>query len=275
MTNILLFTSFLLMFVSLASSFRSISLKFNKNRLQKLKLIENDDLDSLKVDITKLSDKERQRIELINKVTKEADDFALAAGFDVNNSKNERLKSLNDDNSVTKSVQETKWSGQSDVEETFKSSNTWKDLFDRKLLAFGDVSALLLFVIIGRQSHAEGIDILNVLTTAAPFVFSWLVVSPLVGSYSRDATSSSNSIPIKTLKGWAVSMPFALAIRGLLKGAIPPTPFIIVSLIATYIVLVAWRYLYVVAFGETSDDEYKKAGFFEVFKMIGSLIRRW
>ena len=67
----------------------------------------------------------------------------------------------------------------------------------------------------------------------------------------------------------------ALSIRGLLKGAIPPTPFIIVSLISTYVLLCLWRFSYVVLVGETSDKEYKTAGFLEVFKMVGTLMKRW
>ena len=75
--------------------------------------------------------------------------------------------------------------------------------------------------------------------------------------------------------GWIASITTALSIRGLIKGSIPPVPFIIVSLIATYVLLSLWRCLYVAAFGGTSDEEYKKSGFLEIFKMVGSLIKRW
>jgi hypothetical protein len=77
------------------------------------------------------------------------------------------------------------------------------------------------------------------------------------------------------LGGWAVSVPVGLAIRGALKGDIPPTPFIIVSMVATLAFLSVWRFLFVSLIGSTSDEEYREAGFFEVFKMIGTLVRRW
>jgi hypothetical protein len=41
------------------------------------------------------------------------------------------------------------------------------------------------------------------------------------------------------------------------------------------VLLTLWRVLFVSAVGETSDEEYRKAGSFEIFKMIGTLIRRW
>jgi hypothetical protein len=63
--------------------------------------------------------------------------------------------------------------------------------------------------------------------------------------------------------------------RGISKGVVPPTPFILVSLVATFTLLFLGRALYVLSFGNTSDDEYRSAGFFEVFKMVGSLVKRW
>jgi len=72
-----------------------------------------------------------------------------------------------------------------------------------------------------------------------------------------------------------VSLPLALCLRGLLKDGIPPVPFIIVSMISTFVLLTIGRSLYILSVGSTSDEEYKSAGFFEVFKMVGTLIKRW
>jgi hypothetical protein len=77
------------------------------------------------------------------------------------------------------------------------------------------------------------------------------------------------------LPAWAVSIPLALAMRGAIKGAVPPLPFIVVSMVSTYVLIALWRQLYIAATGETSDGEYKKAGFLEVFKMLSALLRRY
>ena len=138
-----------------------------------------------------------------------------------------------------------------------------------------DVLALLTFAAIGRSNHGEGIDIASLLGTAAPFIGSWLLISPLLGSYTRDATKSRNGIPIALLPSWLVSVGLALAVRGLLTGAVPPVPFIIVTLVSTLGLLSVYRYGYIALVGETSDEEQRKAGALEVFKMVGSLIKRW
>lgn len=223
-------------------------------------------MDALKVDVTKLSPSEQERLAFINKLTQEADDFARAAGFNVDKESDETTE---------KAIMDTNWSGQSDVEVTRLSTNTWSDLISRPALAFGDIASLTGFAIGGRLAHSEGINPLELFLTAAPFIFSWLFISPLLGAYSRDATSSRSNIPVKLLPAWGASIPVALVIRGLIKGYVPPTSFIFISLTVTFTAIFIWRNFYISAFGETNDKEYRDAGFLEVFKMIGTLIKRW
>lgn len=224
------------------------------------------EFDALKVDESKLSPSEVERLQFIQKLSLEADEIVKAAGLGIESS---------DSDMVDRAIRDTKWSGQSDVEETRLSKNNWSDLVSRKGLAAGDLLALLTFAAIGRSNHGEGLDIASIVTTAAPFVLSWFLVSPFLGSYSRGATSSKGGAPVGLLAGWAVSMPIALGLRGIIKGDVPPTPFIVVSMVATLTILSMWRVLYVSLAGETSDKEYKSAGAFEVFKMIGTLVKRW
>lgn len=106
-------------------------------------------------------------------------------------------------------------------------------------------------------------------------MLSWLVISPFLGAYSRAATRSLTGIPAGIVIPWGISVSTALVIRGLVKGAVPPTPFIVVSLVSTLLLLSMGRFLYLSLIGVTSDDETKSAGFLEVFKMVGSLIKRW
>lgn len=240
----------------------SYSKKISSLNLKRDNSLTSEELDALKLDKNKLSPEDNERLEYIRKVTAEADELAAEAGFRV-------------DEAVDKPIEDTNWSGQSSLEITRASSNSWSDLLSRKVLVSGDIIAFLLFAVVGRGRHGEDIDVLDVLITASPFIFSWLAISPFFGAFSREATESKAAVPSKIIAGWAASVPVALAIRGVIKGYIPPTPFIVVSLIATYVSLVLWRLLYVLAFGETSNSEYRQAGFLEVFKMVGTLIKRW
>lgn len=231
-----------------------------------------DDMESIRLDESRVSDEERERLERIRRLTKEANEFAKDAGFVIE----EDDEDFDPDDFGTEiAVKDTNWSGQSDLDTVTPSTNSWGDMGSRTGLVFADVAALITFAAIGRSNHGEGVDILALLGTAAPFVVSWLLLSPLLGTYSREATSSKGGIPVKIAPGWLVSVALALAIRGTLKGAIPPTPFIVVSMVSTFGLLSAYRYLYISLVGETSDDEKRSAGALEVFKMVGSLIKRW
>jgi hypothetical protein len=80
---------------------------------------------------------------------------------------------------------------------------------------------------------------------------------------------------VKTLlPAWALSMPVAIALRSAAKGELPPLPFVAVSMIATGVILTAYRAAYVVI-NPTSTAEYKKGGVLDAFKMITTLLRRW
>eukprot|EP01038_Epipyxis_sp_PR26KG_P013062 gene13062-17506_t len=248
------------------NSFDYFSFARNKYYGGLLLATNDDELDQLRINESTLSDSEKDRLNRIKKISLEADEMIKAAGFNILDQ---------DEDEVQKSIKETQWSGQSNAEQITLSTNTWNDLKSRFGLAVGDVSALVAFASIGRNNHGEGLDLVGLSNTAFPFVFSWLLISPLLGAYARSATATKGSIISGLLPGWSASLFGALAIRGLLKGSIPPVPFVIVSLTATFVLLYAWRWIYISVFGETADGEFKKAGAFEVFKMIGTLIKRW
>ena len=142
---------------------------------------------------------------------------------------------------------------------------------DRPILATVDTMSLLLFAAIGKSSHSSdsdvgGIDddnIVGILYTALPFVVAWLTTSPLTGIYSPDTNqqirlvndngddnNDNSSLLVTTAtsigKGWAVAIPLGIGLRGTMKGYVPPMPFVIVTLIATFVILVGMRILYTV-----------------------------
>lgn len=185
------------------------------------------------------------------------------------------IQEQNEQDDYEKPIRETQWSGQSNAEENRISSKSFADILSRPALAAGDLGSLLVFASIGRSNHGEALDLGSVLYTALPFIIGWVALSPFLGAYTRQATASQGEVAAGLLPAWIVGISTGLALRGFLKGDIPPTPFILVSFAATFTLLFLWRCLFIAAFGETSDGEYKKAGFLEVFKMVGTLIKRW
>jgi hypothetical protein len=204
-------------------------------------------------------------IDIVDKLNAEADQFAIAGG----------LMDAEEEEPIEKAVRDTNWSGQSTMEEVTRSQSNWNDLLTRKGLAVVDMMALLAFAAVGRSSHNEGFNIVADITTAAPFVASWLLLSPFLGTYTRAATASYKSVAGRLLPGWAVCMPVGLTVRGLSRGAVPPVPFVVVSLIATYLALLLGRCAYVLLAGSTSEEEQRSAGLLELLPMVSTLMRRW
>jgi hypothetical protein len=119
---------------------------------------------------------------------------------------------------------------------------------DRPLLAAIDVAALTVFSAVGKASHsADGsLDILAVATVAFPFAASWLVTSPFTGIFAPDDRSDNlvKDVFFKTAKGWIFAIPLGCVLRGVIKGYAPPIPFVIVTMIATLVILSGCRILF-------------------------------
>jgi hypothetical protein len=70
----------------------------------------------------------------------------------------------------------------------------------------------------------------------------WFSTGSLLGAYGRGAQDGYVApAALAAVKTWAVATPLSLAIRGLIKGYIPPTPFIVVSFGVTGALLIGWR----------------------------------
>ena len=122
---------------------------------------------------------------------------------------------------------------------------------DRPVLAAVDVVALLGFAAVGKASHsADGsLDIGAVASVAFPFVTSWLLTSPLTGVYTEDAKDGNvvSESFLKAAKGWIIAVPLGIALRGVIKGYVPPLPFCIVTMIATLVIVGGARVLFAFA----------------------------
>jgi len=124
-------------------------------------------------------------------------------------------------------------------------SNPYSALLDRPLLAAIDFLSLALFAALGKASHAPdgSVDLASLLATAFPFFAAWFGIAPLLGCYDADATSKEKTLET-SLKGWILAVPAGCALRGWIKGYLPPLPFVIVTMVSTLLILGGARFAY-------------------------------
>lgn len=132
--------------------------------------------------------------------------------------------------------------------EGFLMTTTTATPLDRPLLAAVDAAALLGFAAVGKASHSTtdgSLDVFAVLSVALPFLLAWFATSPLTGVYQPTPKTLDSNLAVTTVRqvapGWAVAIPLGCVLRGLIKGYVPPTAFVIVTLIATLVILTLAR----------------------------------
>jgi hypothetical protein len=137
---------------------------------------------------------------------------------------------------------------------------------DKPVLAVLDLVVLLVFAGIGKASHASdgSLDLLAIGITAFPFIVSWFATSFFTGVYGPiddddDEQWLQSSSFQQTLQGWIVAIPLGCVGRGLIKGYIPPAPFVIVTMVATLVMLGATRSAYQFVTSRTAEKEKEQA----------------
>jgi hypothetical protein len=110
------------------------------------------------------------------------------------------------------------------------------------LLGIGDAIVFLVFAFIGITSHKEAVDPIKVVTTAAPFALGWFIVAPFVGAFSRKKTAEPRMMALYTVLAWLPSLVLGMTFRGItVDRQVPPSSFIVITLIANTIFLLIWR----------------------------------
>jgi divalent metal cation (Fe/Co/Zn/Cd) transporter len=155
---------------------------------------------------------------------------------------------------------------------------------DTLILAGGDIGALITFATIGRMSHGESLAVVELFGTAGPFILGWVGASMLfTGGYGKNAIES----PLKTTAAtWATGIPAGLLVRSLVKGHLPETTFIMVSMAFTGVILVGWRSVFVRWIAKPLDSslsaadqlkkrQNKRGNPFEFISLLLSLVKRW
>ena len=171
---------------------------------------------------------------------------------------------------------EESWGGVAQVDRTTLGPSV--GLPQRIILATGDVTVLTVFAAIGRASHHEALSVLDALGTAAPFIVGWVAASTLLGGYSKNAIET----PVKTAaSAWITGIPAGLLVRSLLKGHLPETTFVAISMAFTGIFLFGWRSAYAkFVAGEAGEASARarsnrRGNPLEFLSLLASLTKRW
>jgi hypothetical protein len=112
------------------------------------------------------------------------------------------------------------------------------------LLIAGDLAIFVVFVLVGRETHAAGDPnlIINVLPTLLPFVLIWFLVAIPMGVLRPDVYRVVQLTTIRTLAAWIIAGPIAIYVRALLlsRTAIP-WQFVAVTIGLNAVLLLTWH----------------------------------
>lgn len=97
-----------------------------------------------------------------------------------------------------------------------------------------DVVLVLVFVLIGRSSHAEGITPAGVLGTAWPFLVGLAAGWALTRTWRRPFALAPG------LTVWAATVAVGLLLRALSGGGVQPG-FVVVTAVVLAVFLLGWR----------------------------------
>jgi Protein of unknown function (DUF3054) len=168
------------------------------------------------------------------------------------------------------------------VERTSKDFETPTSLTKAIKLAAGDTLALLIFATIGRVSHHEALTLASSFETALPFFIGWFATAPFLGGFGKDAQGGDVGAAVgAAAKSWIVAVPVSILIRSLLRGYVPDKAFIIVSFVATAVLLFSLRAAQAAVTPESKDcsssgsRRNKRGNPLEFFSLLASLTKRW
>ncbi|MFW6018077.1 MAG: DUF3054 domain-containing protein [Halapricum sp.] len=126
------------------------------------------------------------------------------------------------------------------------------------LVALGDIVLVGLFVVLGEISHGTPPWEFPVRTLEAfvPFLAGWVLAAFIGGLYTRDAWKSLRRAVSWTTPAWIMAVLIAMIIRSMpfVRGGVQPT-FVAVSIAVGLVLLVSWRTLIAVLYGDSLREE--------------------
>lgn len=116
------------------------------------------------------------------------------------------------------------------------------------ILAIGDIVSLILFALIGRQSHTETLTVQSVLTTAAPFVVAWFVMATVLRAYRPALLASPRAMFMQSLVVAIGAGALGVFLRaGLLRVPLNQT-FLLVAIPMVVLFVLGWRMIFIFAY---------------------------
>lgn len=103
------------------------------------------------------------------------------------------------------------------------------------LAALADVVGVLVFCLIGRRSHAEGLTVAGVAETAWPFLVGTLVGWLLSRAWRRPTAVAPTGVVV-----WLSTVAIGMLLRKATSAG-TAISFIIVATVATAVLLLGWR----------------------------------
>ncbi len=110
----------------------------------------------------------------------------------------------------------------------------------RSILIVGDILALVLWVVVGLESHQMTSGMLgNVLRVSAPFLIGWFGVAAFTGAYRIDEGRAR--FLGRTALTWLAAVAIGLLLRATLFGNDFVPTFALVTLVVTGVFMLGWR----------------------------------
>jgi len=106
-----------------------------------------------------------------------------------------------------------------------------------RVLAWGDAVCILLFAIIGLQTHGEPVGLAGIIRNALPILLVWWLVSPFLRTYTRPTWQN-------LLYTWAIAVSTGVWLRFMVLNKPFDLGYLVfwaVTLGATLVLLLAWR----------------------------------
>ncbi|GIW27904.1 MAG: hypothetical protein KatS3mg070_1267 [Meiothermus sp.] len=104
-------------------------------------------------------------------------------------------------------------------------------------LAWGDALCIVLFAVIGLQTHGEPLSLAGIVRNALPILLVWWLVSPFLRTYTRPSWQN-------LLYTWAIAVSAGVWLRFMALQKpfdLGYLIFWVVALGATLVLLLAWR----------------------------------
>jgi hypothetical protein len=109
------------------------------------------------------------------------------------------------------------------------------------LLVVGDTLVFLIFAAGGRDQHHESGGLIDVVTTALPFLVAWFVVAPWFGAFRSPAESTVRVVAQRTALAWVVAWIVGLILRAGVQQRGIDGAFPAIALLFNAVLLVGWR----------------------------------